>query len=217
MIYKQRLYMKKLIYTITLLLIIPTAQSDIIVLNDESSGSYKRDGNTFTHESDDDIFRVLGTNQQRAYFTFNLSGISAPIVNATIEFLNPVVSGTGDIDLRFKAIDNDLDLITQTVPNTNFKNHYRDLGKGTKFNPNIIGSTTFQLNANGLAEIESSLGQLFAIGIRTRSDDSFLSHDGARLTLTTATPEPEEVILLLLSICVIVAFKNKKPLKLSEA
>ena len=103
------------------------------------------------------------------------------------------------------------------LPNSNFKGHYRDLGKGTKFNPNIIGSTTLQLNANGLAEIENSLGQLFAIGVRTRNDNSFLSHDGARLTLTTVTPEPEEVILLLLSICVIIVFKTKKPLKLSEA
>lgn len=78
--------MKKIIYIITLLIIVPTAQSDIIVLSAESSGSYKKDGNTFTHESSNQIFRVVVTNQQRAYFTFNLSGISTPIVNATIEF-----------------------------------------------------------------------------------------------------------------------------------
>jgi hypothetical protein len=207
--------MKNIIYIITLLFITSTAQSGIIFLNAESSGSYKRDVSTFTHESDDAILRAAVTNQQRAYFTFNLSGISTPIVNATIEFLNPVISG--NIDLRFKAIDNDLNLVTQVLPNTNFRDHYRDLGKGVKFSQDNLGSTTIQLNADGIAEIENSLGQLFAIGVRTLDDNSFLSHDGARLTLTTATPEPEEIILLLLSICLIVAYKNKKPLKLSEA
>ncbi|MCH2209386.1 MAG: hypothetical protein MK132_26470 [Lentisphaerales bacterium] len=81
--------------------------------------------------------------------------------------------------------------------NGNLRRMFRDLRNDAYSTSNSPG--LFTLNAAALADL-SNADELFAIGVDNSANNSWFWDLSTTLTLTTATPEASEIILMILSI-----------------
>ena len=97
--------------------------------------------------------------------------------------------------------------------NGNLRRMFRDLRNdaySTSGSPGV-----FTLNAAALADLNYSSG-LFAIGVDNSANNSWFWDLSTTLTLTTATPEASEILLLILGILMLYKFYNDQKLKLGH-
>ena len=140
-------------------------------------------------------FNNSNQDQSRAFYAFNLSNITDEIIGAQLDLTFPFSSGNPSLELR-DVTSNVNDLVNN---NGDARTFYRDLGNGQRY-ASGTGVTSFTLNANALTDLNDSAGGLFALGLRNRTSGSWVWSFGARLTLTTATPEASEIILIVAGI-----------------
>lgn len=190
---------------------------------ENSSGTYTKTkgagkGNdTFTHSSTIATVSKTGKpkkgdstpqSESRAYFVFDLSAVTATILTASIDF-----TGAGDdLNFEFYKVTSDVDALrTGAGNNAALKTFYDDLGGGKKDKYAKGKGTTFDFAAalNDLNTARGSASALFAFGVKSKDQKSF-AFDNLKLTLTTAVPEPGEILLLLAGICLVFAMRRKK-------
>ena len=87
---------------------------------------------------------------------------------------------------------------------------FRDLRNDAYSTSNSPG--LFTLDAAALADL-SNADELFAIGVDNSANNSWFWDLSTTLTLTTATPEASEIILMILGILLLYKFNNDQKMK----
>ena len=106
----------------------------------------------------------------------------------------------------------DVDALRDGVANrAQFKTFYDDLGgdKNDKYAKGKGSAFGFSAALNHLNTARDLGGPLFAFGVKSKANKSFVFGD-LKLTLTTAAPEPGEMLLSLAGICLVFAMRRKK-------
>lgn len=163
---------------ICVLAIAPAAAQDL-VLEAVDSGNYDMDGdhsaqNTYYPAGD---IAASGYSEIRNFFVFDLSGVTEPVVGATLELYcpsDPPDVGNGyrspDPFERYALWEVVTDVATLTAGGTGLIGIYDDLGGGTAFG--YIDMTeadngtmvSIGLNHSAEASIEAAAGGLWAVG-----------------------------------------------------
>ena len=168
-------------------------------------------------------------SENRSFFVFDLTGVSAPITAATLNLWNPNTNPhpcclgyrSPSASETFNLFDVSTTVSTVTGGGAGLPSVFNDLGTGTLFGTHVASAAdngkviSIALNAAGLAALNSSLGSVIAFGgaLSTLSGpaDQFLfafttadfaGGDVRRLDLTTAdVPQvPEPASLTLLAL-----------------
>lgn len=180
------------------------AQADTVTLTNIDSGWY--DGSGFHDPANTNYIAGENFNGYRNFFVFDLSGLSGTVTSATIQLYTHDVTGNG----IYTLFDVSTAVPTLVAGGTGMTATHTDLGTGNAFGS--IGLTTsnsqslftLTLNAAAIADIQSRLGGLFAVGGRFDAPSNYImgfSNFDTRNQLTiqtapTATPEPATMILL---------------------
>jgi hypothetical protein len=202
--------MKKLnkylvLFLCTSMLVI-SSQADIII-NSYADGSFEKDKKDYSHSTLGIAGKEDKGPESRAYFAFDLSSVSDEILGATFEFNTLFISNPAP-ELELKEVKTDVNtLVNLPLGDGDYKKYYDDLGKGKKY-ANKAVATSFVLNADALTELNK--GGLFAIGVKNKTKDTWIWSLGAKLTLTTAAPEPAEILLILAGIGLIIFIRRKQ-------
>lgn len=163
---------------ICVLTIAPVAAQDLI-LEAIDSGNYDMDGDhtsTNTYYPAGDV-AASGYSEIRNFFVFDLSGLTEPVVGATLELYcpsDPPDAGNGytspDSFERYALWEVVTDIPTLRAGGTGLIGIYDDLGGGTTFgqidmteadNGTVV---SIGLNHNAEASIEATAGGLWAVG-----------------------------------------------------
>jgi hypothetical protein len=167
--------------------------------------------------------------ENRSFFVFDLTGVSAPITAATLNLWNPNTNPhpcclgyrSPSATETFNLFDVSTSASTVTGGGAGLTNIFDDLGTGTLFGTHVASAAdngkviSIALNAAGLAALNSSLGSVITFGgaLSTLSGPadqylfgfstaSFAGGDVRRLDLTTAdiSQVPEPASLTLLAL-----------------
>jgi len=166
------------LFAICVLTIAPAAAQDLI-LAAVDSGNYDMDGDhtsTNTYYPAGDV-AASGYSEIRNFFVFDLSGLTEPVVGATLELYcpsDPPDAGDGyrspDSFERYALWEVVTDVATLTAGGAGLTGIYDDLGGGTPFgqidmteadNGTVV---SIGLNHNAEASIEAASGGLWAVG-----------------------------------------------------
>lgn len=163
---------------ICVLTIAPAAAQDLI-LEAVDSGNYDWEGdhssgNTYYPAGDT---AASGFNEIRDFFVFDLSGVTGPVLGATLELYcpsDPPDAGNGyrspDSFESYALWEVVTDVATLTAGGTGLTGIFDDLGGGTSFgqidmtaadNGTVV---SIGLNHNAEASIEAAAGGLWAVG-----------------------------------------------------
>jgi large repetitive protein len=142
----------------------------------------------------------------RNFFVFNLSGVSGTVTGATIQIFAADVTGAGTYTLS----DVSTAVPTLVAGGVGLTGIHSDLGTGNAFGSIALTTAntgtviTLTLNAAAIADIQSRLGGLFAVGGRFDAPSGYsmgFSEFDTRNQLTiqtgaAAVPEPATMLLL---------------------
>ena len=177
------------------------ARADTVTITNMDSGWYDSTG----FHSPANTNYIAGINDlYRNFFVFDLSGVSGTVSGVTIQLYSHDVTGTG----TYTLFDVSTAVASLVSGGSGLVGTYNDLGSGNAFGS--IGLTTsnsqsvftLTLNAAAIADIQGSLGGLFAVGGRFVAPNGYaMGFSGFdtrnQLTIeTTATPEPATMLLL---------------------
>jgi len=167
--------------------------------------------------------------ENRSFFVFDLTGVSAPITAATLNLFNPNTNPhpccqgyrSPDATETFNLFDVSSPIDALTAGGTGLTSFFQDLGTGSMFGSYTASAAdngrtiAITLNANGLAALNAALGHVIAFGgalstINGAGDQflfgfttaSFAGGDVRRLDLTTsdAAQVPEPATLTCVSL-----------------
>jgi hypothetical protein len=147
-------------------------------------------------------------SESRAYFVFDLSEVTTEILNASIDF-----SGSGDIlNFEFFQVKSNIEDLRDGVGSgAQFEEFYDDLGKGVRYANGKSTSFNFDSALIDMNNTRSLGSSLFAFGVKSKDKKYFL-FENVKLTLTTAVPEPREILLLLTGVISVFLLRRKKSL-----
>jgi PEP-CTERM motif len=179
------------------------ARADSVTITNTDSGWYDATG---FHSAPNTNYIAGNNDFYRNFFVFDLSGVSGTVTGVTIQIYSHDVTGAGTYTL------NDVSTAVASLVSggSGLVGTFNDLGTGNAYGS--IGLTTansqsvftLTLNAAAIADIQGSLGGLFAIGGRFVAPNGYaMGFSGFdtrnQLTIqTTATPTPEPTAMLLL-------------------
>ena len=144
--------------------IIPTEGITSIVIDYTDSGWYRSNG-----EHDPSNLNYAAGSYgyiYRNWFVFDLSGVTTSISSGVLRLYTNYAIGSGNYTLR----DVSTDITTLQTGGTNLIDIYNDLGTGSDYGSINISSADdyslieIELSASALTDINSALGNLFAIG-----------------------------------------------------
>jgi hypothetical protein len=203
------------------------ASAALIQIDATDTGAYKNNG---SHNAALQTYITgLSLGENRSFFVFDLTGVSAPITAATLNLWNPNTNPhpcclgyrSPSATETFNLFDVSTPVGTLTGGGAGLTNVFDDLGTGSLFGTYVASAAdngkviSIGLNASGLAALNGALGSVIAFGgaLGTLSGpaDQFLfgfttlnfaGGDVRRLDLTTADiPEvPEPASLTLLGL-----------------
>jgi hypothetical protein len=204
------------------------ASAALIQINASDTGAYDSSGN-HTATAQNYVTGMSLSSERRSFFTFDLTGVYAPITSATLNLWNPNTNPhpccqgyrSPSATETFNLFDVYTSAAGVTGGGTGLTSVFDDLGTGTLFGSYVASAASngkvvsIALNAAGLAALNSALGSVItfggAIGTLSGPADQFLfgftttdfaGGDVRRLDLTTADiPQvPEPGSLTLLAL-----------------
>lgn len=212
---------------IALALSAATASAALVQINATDTGAYVANG---SHVSTN-VNYLTGqfVTENRSFFVFDLTGVSAPITAATLNLFNPNTNPhpccqgyrSPDKTETFNLFDVTTDVRTLTAGGNGLTDVFADLGTGNLFGTYVASAAdngrtvSIALNAAGLTALNGALGQVVAFGgalstIAGAGDQflfgfattSFAGGNVQRLDLTTAdvAQVPEPASLTLLGL-----------------
>ena len=156
-----------------------SSSASTITLDATTRGYYEDDGTYISPSSVQNyVAGNLGGEEYRNWFQFDLSGVTATVVAATLLLDNPLVSdqggaapGFGSADLSETYSVFDVSAATAAILGTSTSIPiFTDLGSGTSFGSatatSLSNGTTISivLNADALSAINALLGGMFSLG-----------------------------------------------------
>ena len=184
-----------------------SAYAGIITLNNTDAGYIQRDSGTFTHNSGSAFIQRESGQNSNAYYVFDLSGVTDSILSAEFDFTAGWESGTPNLQL----FDVNTDINDLMNGNGNLRSIFRDLRQGSYSSSGSPG--VFTLNSSAIADLNNASG-LFAIGADNLANNSWFWDFSTTLTLTTATPEASEIILMILGLLLLYKFYSDQKKKI---
>jgi hypothetical protein len=203
------------------------ASAALIQINATDTGAYQSNG-SHTAAAPNYITGQFGT-ENRSFFVFDLTSVSAPITTATLNLYNPNTNphpccqgySSPSATETFNLFDVNTSVANVTAGGTGLTSIFDDLGTGNLFGSYVASAKdngkviSIALNAAGIGALNSALGSIItfggALGTLSGPGDqylfgftttSFAGGDVRRLDLTTAdVPQvPEPASLTLLAI-----------------
>ncbi len=202
-------------------LAVTAAEAATVTIDSFDTGYYQNGGGTPSNNN------IIEDSTRNNYFAFDLSGVSGAVTGATLTIFGGNGSySTARSSVLFTVYDvsTEIGALTTRAGGTAA---FADLGSGTAYGSATI-ATPLSFGAmpevvvdlaGGLADINASLGALFALGGGSdlTGNDGFLwissnlATSAARLTLevTTPVPLPASLPLLLASVGAFVALRRR--------
>jgi hypothetical protein len=158
-------------WSLLLLCLAAPVSADPLVLKAVDSGNYTRGG--WSNPANENYIVGWDIDQiWRNFFVFDLSAIGSPISSATLRLASPLAAGTNQ---SFSLYDVSTPITELQTGGTNRTDIFSDLGTGALYASGLQVDAlapcagcgvifSISLNAEGLAYLNASLGQVVAFG-----------------------------------------------------